>query len=168
MRLFRRRNLYSACLPLLIAVVLTSCSLTSDELVALDWRGSWLLAAQHQTEPELNIRYTFTMAEHGEHEFAATAIQYLENDQIWDEPVDVQGRIMVDGSDLRIEFDFPGTGNGPEVALLSYGRVSQSSSLVRITGHSYIGESIGITAPGGGVFEYNTEIISMEQLANSQ
>jgi hypothetical protein len=159
------RKLYSACVPLLMAAVIGSCSLTGDELVALDLRGNWLLIAVHQTEPELNIRYSFVLTEQGDDEFVASATQYLINTSIWDTPVDVQGRISFEGSNMRLEFDYPDSGDGPEVALLSYGRVSQTSSLVVVTGHSYVGESVGIRRPQGDIFGYNTEDVSMEQTA---
>jgi hypothetical protein len=160
------------CVSLFLAVGLVGgiiglggCSLTGDDVVDLDFRGDWILFAQHQTEAELNIRYAFTLTQNDDHSFSAEARQFLLDMPIWTESVIVEGRIAFDGNDIQIEFDYPESGNGPEIAHVTFLRKSTESPLVVVTGVTYAGESVGLVAPGGGILPYDTDIVIMEQTA---
>lgn len=162
---YRFQKVFTLVALVFAGAMLAGCSLTDNDVVELDFRGEWKLFAQHQKEPELNIRYSFTLTENENHGFTASARQYLLDMPIGDDPVIVVGRIAFDGNNIRIEFDYPDSGNGPEIAIATFARKSLSSSLVVVTGTSYKGESVGILLPRGGINSYDTPILIVEQVS---
>lgn len=155
---------------LLLASISTvaGCDLIkADDPEDLDFRGEWLLIAQHQNEAELTIRYLITLTENRDHMFAATAQQFLLEMPIGAAARDVTGQILFGENVLRLEIDFPNTGLGPEIVEVRFLRVRTKSSLVAMEGIRYRGKSVGLLMPGGAVIPYDTNIMTMEQITPS-
>ncbi len=163
-----RLNTFRHC-PLFVGLVIflfsAGCdSLNPDDLVDLDFRGEWLLIAQHQAEPELSIRYTFLLTENVDHTITASALQYILDIPLWDSPIEVAGRIQYGDDTLRLEFNFPNTGLGPEIVMATFSRVRVDLSVVAVSAEHYSGKAVGLLIPRGGVIPYETDILTMEQI----
>ena len=152
-------------LCLIVILFFTGCdSLNPEDPVELDFRGEWFLIAQHQVESELNIRYSFVLKENVDHDFTASASQYALETPLWDNPIEVSGRIMFGVNTLRLEFNYPESGVGPEVVEATFSRVRIDASLVVVSGEHYNGEAVGLLIPRGGVIPYETDIVIIEQI----
>ena len=148
-----------------VAVLLAGCSLTEpEEPVALDLSGDWEMVAQHQEEPELHIYYRFSVDGNVTQDLIVVeAEQKLLETSLWVRQI--SGSIEISDNNIRLEFSFPESITGPEVATASFRRIIDSSSLVIMDVDHYEGQSIGIGNPGGrGPTGYDTSNVTLDQL----